>query len=393
MTVGHRALWLGGGLALLLGCGRDATTGLTTEAVLGTELPEGQVGALFRAELELRPMSATPLRLDVVDGELPPGLSLSRSEENRPLISGTPLDEGRFELTLWVRITTPEVVDLEADLVIEIRPDEGAEPLFLPGGPLPEAELGMPYAVEIRARGGREPYRYQDEGDLPPGLVLSDTGELSGTPARSGPRSFGIQVEDARGERRRATFSLVVGAEPPRVSPTQLVTGRILRSYSQNLLGEGGGGGPYEWRLLQGSFPPGLDLRLRRATATVLSGLPTRDGLFTFTLELRDEAGTVGTTVLSVRIVDTLRIRSGSLEVGRVGQAYRQLLPIDNALPPLVVEPTTGALPVGLGLEPDGESGYLLVGTPTAPGTYRFGLRVRDAIDTVVGTFFVTVVP
>lgn len=374
------------------GCGRDLTAELATTVTLQTALPEASVGRAFRAELELRPASRTLPVVEVIDGELPPGLALSVSETGFPLLSGTPAVPGRFEFTLWVRVTAPSVVDLEPQLSLEVLPDENGAPLELLVEPLPEAELGAAYAAEIRARGGTPPYVFRADGELPPGLILSSQGQLSGSPARAGAQSFGVWVEDASAADDNGRFSLnVVVSEPPTVTPWDLTDGRLQRSYSQNLLGEGGLGGPYTWRLIDGRFPDGLDLRLRRATATVLSGLPTEVGVFAFRLELRDEAGSVGNTVLTVRISDLLRVRSRNLTFGRIGSTYREVLPIENALPPLTAELIAGALPPGLDLVPDGQAGYVLAGRPTVDGTFRFTVRFIDAYDTVNATFFVNI--
>ena len=373
------------------GCGRDLTAELATTVTIQSALPEASVGRTFRAELELRPASRTLPIVEVINGELPPGLALSVSEASFPLLAGTPLVPGRFDFTIWVRVTVPPVVDLEPRFSLDVLPDVDAAPLELISEPLPEAELGAAYSAEIRARGGIPPYVFR-ANELPPGLLLSSHGQLSGSPVRVGPQSFGVRVEDAAAANERSRFSLnVVASEPPTVTPWDLVDGRIQRSYSQNLLGEGGLGGPYTWGLVQGSFPSGLDLRLRRATATVLSGLPTEIGLFTFTVELRDEAGSVGNTVLAVRISDFLRVRSRNLNFGSIGTLYREVLPIENALPPLTAELIAGALPPGLDLIPDGQAGYVLAGSPTVDGTFRFTVRFTDAYDTVNATFFVNI--
>ncbi|MEL6188048.1 MAG: hypothetical protein AAFU79_25780, partial [Myxococcota bacterium] len=99
----------------------------------------------------------------------------------------------------------------------------------------------------------------------------------------------------------------------------------------------------------------------------------------------------VGNTVLTVRISDLLRVRSRNLTFGRIGSTYREVLPIENALPPLTAELIAGALPPGLDLVPDGQAGYVLAGRPTVDGTFRFTVRFIDAYDTVNATFFVNI--
>ena len=78
---------------------------------------------------------------------------------------------------------------------------------------------------------------------------------------------------------------------------------------------------------------------------------------------------------------------------GTVGVAYNHPLLLSLGFAPYVAVILTGALPTGLALVVVGTS-LLIVGTPTASGTFGFTVQVTDAIDSVqTVTCSITIVP
>ena len=71
---------------------------------------------------------------------------------------------------------------------------------ILTGAQLPNAEAGVPYSLQIVATGGTLPYTWSVfVGPLPPGLSISSSGLVSGTPLVSdggGVYAFTVQVQD-----------------------------------------------------------------------------------------------------------------------------------------------------------------------------------------------------
>src|SRR4051794_4848264 len=60
---------------------------------------------------------------------------------------------------------------------------------------VPNASLGLPYAVTLDATGGAGTYAWTiASGSLPPGVALSSEGELAGTPTAAGQFPFTLQV-------------------------------------------------------------------------------------------------------------------------------------------------------------------------------------------------------
>jgi hypothetical protein len=72
--------------------------------------------------------------------------------------------------------------------------------LHITNDSLPGATQGVAYSVQLTAFGGTQPYTWAvTQGSLPPGLTLSTTGVLSGTPTSPGTFNFNITVTDSGG--------------------------------------------------------------------------------------------------------------------------------------------------------------------------------------------------
>ncbi len=76
----------------------------------------------------------------------------------------------------------------------------GTTPVAITSFSMPDAVVNRFYRVDLTATGGTPPYRWSFAGgSIPPGLNLSTSGVLDGTPTRTGSYSFGIQVLDNAG--------------------------------------------------------------------------------------------------------------------------------------------------------------------------------------------------
>src|SRR3974390_1961601 len=63
---------------------------------------------------------------------------------------------------------------------------------------LPQAILGAPYTVALQASGGTSPYSWKlTNGSAPPGLTLSASGVISGTPTRTGSYLLNVEATDS----------------------------------------------------------------------------------------------------------------------------------------------------------------------------------------------------
>lgn len=92
--------------------------------------------------------------------------------------------------------------------VASIAPDPAR--LTIQTATLDAGQVGVPYYQQLTASGGSGPYTWSiSEGTLPPGLSLSSTGVLSGTPSSSGTFNFVITATDSK----KASASVRVGSQ------------------------------------------------------------------------------------------------------------------------------------------------------------------------------------
>ncbi|MEM4348241.1 MAG: Ig domain-containing protein, partial [Candidatus Anstonellaceae archaeon] len=87
------------------------------------------------------------------------------------------------------------------------------------------------------------------------------------------------------------TFTVVSsqGTEPLFIITGSLPKGQIGKSYIAELEGSGGEK-PYTWRIISGSLPPGLQLS-SGAEKGLISGTPTKAGVYSFTVQMQDNLG------------------------------------------------------------------------------------------------------
>jgi Putative Ig domain len=151
---------------------------------------------------------------------LPPGLSISSSSG---LISGTPTTAGTSSITVTATDTTG--ASGSASFTWTVTP----APLEVTTTSLPGATLGSAYSATLAATGGTPPYSWSvTSGSLPPGLSLSSSGTISGTPAEAGTYSLTIQAADSSSPRQTATAQLSITVGGCTTSITGSHTGQIV---------------------------------------------------------------------------------------------------------------------------------------------------------------------
>jgi len=171
----------------------------------------------------------------------------------------------------------------------------------------------------------------------------------------------------------------VRGTSPPPAEQLNINTSSLPAATRGNLytasISVSGGRVPYTFTLLSGSLPPGLSLSL----AGVISGTPTTNGTYTFTIRVIDDNSDSDTQPLTIVVSTTpppLTINTTSLPGGTVGQAYSQFISVTGGTTPYSFSITSGSLPPGLSLN---TTTGRISGTPTTAGNSSFTLRVSDA--------------
>jgi len=168
-------------------CSVDACT-VPQVDLLTTALPDGKVGELYAATLEIG-AGSPPYRFSLASGQLPPGLALTGGGElfGVPELTGTS--------TFSVHVVDDQGTQDDADLAITIT-NEGVHIVTDPA--LQDGEDGVPYSVSLEALGGAPPYGWMlVGGDLPADLELFADGRIAGPMNDVGSFPFTVRVVDS----------------------------------------------------------------------------------------------------------------------------------------------------------------------------------------------------
>jgi hypothetical protein len=280
-----------------------------------------------------------------------------------------------------------------------------AYPLTATFGPeqIPHPVVGQYYEnpVTLHASGGVEPINIGPRGaTVIPGLSIEATdaypaGCLVGTPTQSGTWSLYVTVTDFKGNMVSGYVTVIVDpapTQPLEITTTELPSGTVGQAYSATLSAQGGTP-PYSWSVTAGTLPPGLSL----SSDGVISGTPTEEGSFTFTVTVQDseeppnEASRQFTiTINPAPAPQPLEITTTELPKCIEGQNYNATLSARGGVPPYSWALASGTLPAGLSLDSDGT----ISGTPTQSGSFAFEVQVRDSEqNTASRAFALDVIP
>ena len=202
--------------------------------------------------------------------------------------------------------------------------------LTVPQQTLPVGMAGSPYATPLLSpMGGTPPYIWQiSSGSLPPGLTLSATGTITGTPTAPGQFSFILLVTDSgsgpQQQSVRVPLSITINPATLAVAPTTLAQAQAGQPYLPNTLMAIGGTPPYSWAPAPGSsLPPGLTL----SGVGTISGTPTTSGSFAFYVVVTDSGkpAQTATGYFTINVNTGLAITPSVLPPGDVGTLYKQV--------------------------------------------------------------------
>ncbi len=310
----------------------------------------------------------------VSGGALPAGLTLSTSG----VLAGLPTAAGSSSFT--VRATDAGGQTATASYTVVV-----ATKLLFANAAVPAGNVGTPLAnYQFLATGGTLPYTFMaaSGNSLPPGLSLTTSGLLYGTPTAAGDYTFNVVVTDGGGT--------TGGATPVRQAATAAATlhvsafalgGGTLPNATQNAaytttLQPAGGTTPYVFAVTSGSLPTGLTLN---PATGVIGGTPTGSGVSNFSVTLTDADGRkVNATYKLTVLVPVTFSTAAALQGGAVGTTYSTTVQAGGGTGPYTYAVSAGsALPAGLSL--NGATGAV-TGTPTTAASNSFSLTATDSV-------------
>jgi hypothetical protein len=237
---------------------------------------------------------------------------------------------------------------------------------------LPDWTVDNYYSQQLQAVGGTGLLTWSDKyGDLTSsGLTLSLGGLLSGTPLSVGPISFTALVtdEDSQTDEQPLSFFVNDGLV---IVTASLPDWTVGQSYNQQLQVTGGTG-TKTWLDKNGDLS-GTGLNI--STSGLVSGVPTSDGIISFTAQVNDEGGDSEEKLFSFTMNPAVSITTDSLPDGAQGIPYSHQLESSGGTGAISWSDKNNDLSgTGLSLSPDG----LLSGTPVDTGTLSFTAHAED---------------
>jgi hypothetical protein len=228
----------------------------------------------------------------VTAGNLPPGLTL----DAHGYLSGSVTTAGSYTFT----VTADNGVQ-SASTTSTIRVDAPVARPTITGTP-PAGVVGEPYSASFRTTGSPQPTVTRWAGSLPPGLTLSATGTLSGTPTRAGTWQFIVRAANGSGTPASRAVSLQIRPTPALAiydaavregdSGTRSLLFRVVLDHPSTA--------PVtvQWSTVDGTARAGTDYTAGAGTLVLAPG----ETVGTVTVQVRGDRTREGTENLSVRL-------------------------------------------------------------------------------------------
>jgi hypothetical protein len=276
----------------------EVKTGVTVgppdyaEAVFGYAPPPPATSCV--AISAVQGVAITPVTLTPSGGTGPPytftanGLPAGLTMSSTGTISGTPTVSGAFSYT--VTVTDKNGNSSSVNCLVTVAPPPSANCVTI------TAVQGVAITpVTVTGSGGAgQPYSFAASG-LPAGLSMASDGTISGTPTASGVFNYTITVTDKNGNTGTTSCSVTVNA-PPTTDCVTIPATQGVPITPVNLTATGGTGAPYTFSAT--GLPAGVTI----SSGGTISGTPTVNGSFNYTVTVKDKDGNTGTKGCSVTV-------------------------------------------------------------------------------------------
>ncbi|MFN8570408.1 MAG: Ig domain-containing protein, partial [Gemmatimonadaceae bacterium] len=364
----NRPIFQGQSEPVTLVADKPATVGIqlsdTTIRIITSRLPDGTEDRSYTATFEAE--RGTGVIWTVQEGKLPQGLELNAATG---ALTGTSTAAGVFP----IRIRVTDAVGLFDEVPVTIRINPAPLPPKITTTTVPDGTVGAPYRAILAAVDGTGAPTWSvvtGAGRLPDGLQLIEaTGVITGTPTKEGTATLTVRATDTTplSDEQVLTITINPAPVPPTITTTTLPDGTAQALYSAQLTATGGTGA-VSWSVVTGKVPDGL--QLIGATGAI-TGTPTKNGTFGFTVRATDTMPLSAEKALSITIKEAPKppvITSTTLPGGQVGDAYNAQLTATSTNGAVTWSLVSGGDPApGLKLQ-----GATISGTPSTKGTFDF---------------------
>jgi hypothetical protein len=308
------------------------------------------------------------------------------------LANGTALPDGHNQSIVATNLT------LGGTYYIEISPaDAGTGEYFLGINSWPRiVTTGLHdwtlnlrnYSQTIVATGGTGSKTFSlTSGTLPPGLNLSSSGVLSGTPSATGSYTFSLTATDALGSASNPQVYTIAINPILAITTTTLPDWTMSFGYYGTILATGGTGA-IAFATTAGTLPNGLML----SSSGLLSSAPTAAGTYSFTVTASDTVGASASVNYVITINLPLTLNPTTLPADTVNIPYDQTIAANGGTGSVILR-TTNVTPLFQISPPNlGTNSFEARGTPTKAETVTFTVTATDGVGATVSQDYAVVV-
>jgi len=190
-------------------------------AIATTSLNNATVNSSYTASLSATG-GTSPYSWSVTSGQLPAGLTITSAGT----ISGTPTTAGTYNFTVQAVDSSSPQQKATASMSLTVGAATTSA-LAISTSSLPSGTVNSTYSAVLAAQGGKSPYSWRvSGGQLPPGLSMNSSGQISGMPSASSNYSVTAMVTDQSGQSSTQNFLLDISPAPPSngIQPMSMTT-------------------------------------------------------------------------------------------------------------------------------------------------------------------------
>jgi large repetitive protein len=238
-----------------------------TVSITTASLPDANVNQPYTSP-GLTATGATVTSWTLAGGALPTGLTLG----SNGMITGTPTQSGTFAIKVQANATGGSATkDLSlfvlAPLGVQTLTDKTPPETGLTAKRL----VGQALATGVKAVGGRGPYTFSAEGDVPPGITVDPAlGTITGSGTTAGRYAFTVTVTDATGTKASVPWNITILPLLDFTKGKGLPIAHVSKRYSARIPVKGKDSATAAFAIA-GKIPPGLEVDDRgRLVGTLL---------------------------------------------------------------------------------------------------------------------------